>query len=163
MTREIVGVGFGETGPAHDAGVVDQNVDASEFSDRAIDDRARAGLGRDVVGVRDATDLRGDLCRDVGVATGSVHRAAEVVDDDIGSSFREQDRVRAANAAPRAGDDRDASVEAVLVQAVTATGSKPSNRPSVPPSMAARSSAGTPANCRSISSRLPRNVPSAWG
>ena len=41
--------------------------------------------------------------------------------------------------------------------------SKPRRPPRVPPIMAAFSSAGTPANSWSISSRLPRNVPSACG
>jgi len=41
--------------------------------------------------------------------------------------------------------------------------SNPRSRPSVPPSMAARSSSGTPAKRVRISSRLPRKVPSACG
>ena len=45
----------------------------------------------------------------------AVHRAAEVVDDDARAPVGEQQRVGPADAAPRAGDDRDAPVEAVLV------------------------------------------------
>ena len=41
--------------------------------------------------------------------------------------------------------------------------SKPRSPPSVPPTSAARSSAGRSPSCVAISSRLPRNVPSACG
>jgi hypothetical protein len=46
----------------------------------------------------------------------------------------------------------------------TGTGAEnPRSPPRVPPIIAAFSSAGTPTNCLAMSSRLPRNVPSAWG
>ncbi len=57
-----------------------------------------------------ATDGRG-----FGVGADALHRAAEVVDDDAGASVGEQACVRPADAASRAGDDRDAPLEAVLV------------------------------------------------
>ena len=50
----------------------------------------------------------------------------------------------------------------LAAQAATVDG-RPSTEARVPPTMAAFSSSGTPANSRSISSWLPRNVPSACG
>ena len=41
----------------------------------------------------------------------SRHLAAEIVDDDRGTFGRERERMGVADAAPRAGDDRDLSVE----------------------------------------------------
>ena len=47
----------------------------------------------------------------------SLHGPAEVVDDDAGAPAGQQERVGATDAASRAGDDRDASLEAVHVHA----------------------------------------------
>ena len=60
-------------------------------------------------------DLGDDRGGGSGVGAVAVHRAAEVVDDDAGAPLGEQARVGPAEAAPGAGDDRDPSVEAVLV------------------------------------------------
>ena len=77
-----------------------------------------------VVGVGDGGTARGDdLAGDgrgrFGVCSDAVHRPAEVVDDDPGAPFGEQQRIGAADAAPRAGDDRDAPLETELAQAAT--------------------------------------------
>ena len=56
-------------------------------------------------------DLVDDLLRGRGVGAFAAGAAAEVVDDDRGALAREQQRVAAADAAARAGDDRDLAVE----------------------------------------------------
>ena len=71
---------------------------------------------RDAVVVRDGAaarrgDLVDDLLRGRRVGAVAVGAAAEVVDDDRRAFGREQQRVTAADAAPRAGDDRDLAVE----------------------------------------------------
>ena len=71
-----------------------------------VGDRGAAGVD----------DLGGDGGRRPGVGALAPHRAAEVVDDDARAPRREQPRVGAPDAPPRAGDDRDAPVEAVLAQ-----------------------------------------------
>ena len=50
-------------------------------------------------------------CAGARVAALAVHVAAEVVHDDLGALAREEQRVLAAEAASRAGDDRNPSVE----------------------------------------------------
>ena len=89
-----------------------------------------------------------DVGRRAGVGTRPVHGAAEVVDHDRRAARGQQQGVGAADAPPRAGDDGDAAVEAVLARsrvAQAATGAlKPSSPPSVPPTMASRSSVGMP-------------------
>ncbi len=107
-------------------------------------------------------DLGGDGGGRFGVSAVAAHGPAEVVDDDASTPLGEQQRIGAADAASRAGDDGDAPLEAELAQAATEA-SKPRSRARVPPTMAARSSAGRPPSCFAISSRLPRNVPSACG
>jgi hypothetical protein len=161
MTSQVVGVGIGKLGPTHDPGVVDEDVDLAELLDGAVDERGRARLGCDVVPVGDTADRGRDVRGYAGVGARTVDRAAQIVDDDGRASLREQFRVRAADTASGAGDDRDAPVEAIVAQ--TGTFSRPSSPASVPPSIAARSSPGMPANWRAMSSLLPRNVPSACG
>ena len=85
-------------------------------------------------------------------------KVVDVIDDDLRAARLQQLCVRLPDAATGAGDDGDATVEPEIAQAAN-----PSKLPSVPPRMAARSSSGTPSNNFGISSRLPRNVPSAWG
>src|SRR5262249_12849426 len=124
VALEVGGVDVWEAGPAHDAGVVDQDVDAPEPVDGGGDERAGPGRGRHVAVVGDRLapgpcDLGDDLVSWRGVLTIAPHRAAEVVDDHARAARREQRRVGAADAAPRAGDDGDASLEAELVQAAT--------------------------------------------
>ena len=84
---------------------------------------------------------------------------------DRRAASSQQHRVRATDPASGAGDDGYPTVEAqVATAAQAATGTlKPRTLAIVPPSIALRSSSGTPANCLSFSSRLPRNVPSACG
>ena len=68
---------------------------------------------RGAAGGDDLVDHRG---RRSGVGAVALHRAAEVVDDDAARpASASRQRVRPADAAARAGDDRDPPVEAVLV------------------------------------------------
>ncbi len=118
MPREVVGVGLGEPRPPDDAGVVDQDVEASEALDRRVHERLGAGLGGDVAAVGDRDPAGGDdLVDDIGgrcgVGPDTLHRAAEVVDDDAGPSVGEEARVGPADPAPRSRDDGDAPVEPV--------------------------------------------------
>ena len=55
-------------------------------------------------------DLVDDLVRGPGRLAFAVHRPADVVDDDLGAVRSEQQRVLAADAPARAGDDADASL-----------------------------------------------------
>ena len=70
---------------------------------------------RDVVGVGDGLaahgdDLVDDVVRRTGRRARAVHRAAEVVDDDLGPVFGQHQRVLAADAATGAGDDAHPSL-----------------------------------------------------
>jgi hypothetical protein len=147
--REVGGdvllVDLGRPAPPDDPGVVDEDVDAAEPLDRRLDQGARPLGAGDVGGV---VDRRGAV-------------GLDVVDDDARAAGGQQVGIRAPEAAGCAGDDGDPSVEPELVQA--GTGVTPRIPPKVPPTMAARSSSGTPANCVAKSSRLPRKVPSACG
>jgi len=72
--------------------------------------------GGDGVVVRDRVaagglDLGDDLVRHLAAAALARAVAAEVVDDDLGALFREQQRVGAADAAARSSDDRYLPVE----------------------------------------------------
>ena len=101
---------------AQDAGVVDEHVQVAERVDRLLHEALRAVPVGDVLAVDDRLaaqrlDLVDHLHRRARVAAVAVHVAAEIVDDDLGALAREQQRVLAAEAAPRAGDDRDPSVE----------------------------------------------------
>ncbi len=107
-------------------------------------------------------DLGGDGGGRFGISAVAAHAPADVVDDDARAPLGEQECIGTADASSRAGDDRDAPLEAELAQAATVA-SKPRSRAKVPPTMAARSSPGRSPSCRSISSWLPRNVPSACG
>ena len=99
-----------------DAGVVDDDVDASEGVQRGLYDR-RAALGRgDRVGVGDGLatgrlDLVDDSFRGSLVAAGAVDGTAEVVHDDQRPTGRHQQRVLAAEASAGARDDRHLAVE----------------------------------------------------
>ena len=98
---------------AQDAGVVDQDVELAPRVDRGLDDLI-AVLDGVVVGDRLAAflfDLGDDLVgRRRGLAFAG-EAAAEVVDDDLRASRREQQRVRAAEAAAGAGHDCYLAVE----------------------------------------------------
>ena len=120
VALEVVRVGFREARPSDDAGVVDQDVEASELLHRRIDERLCTCGCRYVAGVGDRgsasrDDLGGDGRRRFGVSSNALHRAAEVVDDDACSSGGEQQRMGSPDAASRAGDDSDAPVKSVLV------------------------------------------------
>ena len=164
---QVVLVGLGEGGPAHDAGVVDQDVETAELPHRGVHQRLRARGAGDVVRVGHGRatagdDGRNDLVGRVRVAAGSFDGAAQVVDHHAGAALGQQQGVGPPDASPRTGDDGDAPVETELAQAATGA-LYPSSPPRVPPSMASRSSAGTPTNSSSMICRLPRNVPSACG
>ena len=87
---EVVGIGVGKTGPAHDARVVDQDVDPCRTAAIArATSAAGARLRHDVVAVGDAADLRRDLGRDGRHRTPSPSiDAAEVVHDDLAHRVR---------------------------------------------------------------------------
>ena len=150
-------------------GVVDEDVDAPEPLDRRVDQRlAPSTVATSLVSATAVAAGGDDLGGDGGrrrpaSAPVAVHRAAEVVDDDAGAPRGEQARVGAADAAPRAGDDRDAPVEAVLAQAAHRGLEAQQVAQRAADHGALRSSSGTPANCWPSSSRLPRKVPSACG
>ena len=72
---------------AHEAGVVDEHVEAAERVDRGLHEPLRAVPVGDVVGVRDRlaaerVDLVDDVLRGPALAAGAVARDAEVVHDD---------------------------------------------------------------------------------
>ena len=122
---ERVGVELRHPGPAHDAGVVHHDVDPAERVQGGVDEGPTVVGSRDVTGVGDRVtarrdDLGGHGRRGAGIRAVALHRSTEVVDDDTRAACREQTRVRATDPAPRAGDDRDASVEADLAHAFPA-------------------------------------------
>ncbi len=147
--------------PADDAGVVDQDVDGPEPLDRRIDERAGAVRVRDVARVAIASPPAATISPATVAATSASAPSPSIelptsLTTTCAPRAREQVRVRATDAPPRSGDDRDAAVEAELRRGQLATGaSKPRRSPSVPPTIAARSSSGTPAISRASSSRLP--------
>ena len=106
---------------AQDAGVVDHDVQVAEPLDCGVDQPLGALPGRDVVAVGDgltahAGDLRHDLLGRAEVATRPVDVAAEVVDDDLRALPGQAQRVLAADAAPRAGDDGHPAVAKTHVE-----------------------------------------------
>ena len=124
MTLEVdgddgvpLGLGHVDDHPvAQDAGVVDQDVEVAERLDRRVDQALGAFPVGHVVGVDDGlaaevADLGDDLLGRRRVLTVTVVGATEVVDDDPGPLRGEQERVLAADAASRSGDDRDSTVE----------------------------------------------------
>jgi hypothetical protein len=101
---------------AQDAGVVDDDVDRAERLDRGGDDGLAALGGGDAVAVGDGLAAEGlDLADHVVgrtlAAAVARHRATEVVHDDARAAAGELERVRPAQAAAGAGDDRDLAVE----------------------------------------------------
>ena len=123
VLREIVGVDVGHARPADDAGVVDQDVDAPELLDRA---RRRAPARRR----RSATSLVSAIATppaatisaatvDAGPASAPTPciEPPRSLTTTRAPRVGEQAGVGAADPAARAGDDRDAPVEAVLAHA----------------------------------------------
>ena len=101
---------------AQDARVVDEDVEIAERLDRGVDEALRTFPVGDVVAVDDrlattGADLLDHLLSRGDVGPGAVVRRAEVVDDDLGTFGGEVQGMLAADAAPGAGDDRNASVE----------------------------------------------------
>jgi hypothetical protein len=101
---------------AQDSGVVDQNVEITERADRRVHHPLRPLPVGHVVVVRDGLaarrrDLGDDLLGRRRVAPTAIRRAAEVVHDDLGPFGGKEQRVLAADATRRTGDDGDASVE----------------------------------------------------
>jgi len=101
---------------AQDAGVVDQDVEVAERLHGHVDHALGALPVGDVVVVRDRLAAHGlDLVHDLlcrrGVVARAVVGAAEVVHHDLCALRGEEQRVLAADAAPCAGDDRDASLQ----------------------------------------------------
>src|SRR5690554_3883812 len=105
-----VGIGhLGKTLVAQDAGVVDDDVHATELVHGALDDlvaihnAVRVGNGSAAGGL----DFFHDLQRSLAVGTFPLGAAAEIVDHDLGTVFGEQQGMRPANAAAGAGYDND--------------------------------------------------------
>ena len=153
VRADVADVDVGHRRPDDVAGVVDQRVDPAVRFDstcRSAPARRRASTRRRRVG--HAVDV------------------VDVVDDD--RAPRERPAAARSRRAPMptagAGDDRR-PVRRKPVHAVwrqfrpKRPWSRPRRSASVPPTIALRSSSGTPTNSWSISSWLPRNVPSACG
>ena len=102
---------------AQDAGVVDDDVELAEGVEGALDDALGALEVGDALAVGDGLaahllDLVDHLLgRAVVGAAGAVEVRAEVVDDDLGAVLGHQQRLFAADAAARAGDDRNLPFE----------------------------------------------------
>ena len=108
-----------EEAAAQEPGVVDDDVEQAEGIERLFDH----GLG--VAGIGDGKRVCDSLAP--GIADFPDHRfgdafvhafaeqpAAEIVDHHFGAARRQFQRMRPAESAPRAGDKRDAAVEADL-------------------------------------------------
>jgi hypothetical protein len=105
----------GEHAVTEDAGVVDQDVEPAEGLDGGRDEPLGAVPVADVIGVGDGLAAHGlDLVHDVLgralVVALPVHRATEVVDDDLGAVVGQQQRVLASDAPSRTRDDGDAAL-----------------------------------------------------
>ena len=114
-----VEVGFGhleEHAVAQDAGVVHEDVEAAEAVDRLLDQVLGSVPVGHVVVVGDglaavaANDLRHFLGGPL-VGALAPDRAAQVVDDDLGTLLGEQQRLAPPDAVPGTGDDRDLPVD----------------------------------------------------
>ena len=97
---------------AEDARVVDHDVEPSEGVDRRLDDAARSGVVRDVVGVGDrltpqGRDLVHDLLCGAGVRARPIDGAAEIVDDHARTLASEGKRVLAPDTPTSPRDDDD--------------------------------------------------------
>src|SRR6058998_3307920 len=101
---------------AQDAGVVHQDVDRAELLDRRLDDALGGREVGDAVGVGDRPPAAGadrlhHFVGDAPRGAAAVDLGAEVVDDHRGPLGREQLGDGAADAAPRARDDRRLALE----------------------------------------------------
>jgi hypothetical protein len=112
---------LGEIALSGDAGVVDDDVDATPRIERPGDERIGAFARRDAVGAGDGrTAGAGDLGDDrvghrAAAIAEAVARTTEIVDHDPSAAGRELHGVRPPEAAARSGDDRDPVVETQFV------------------------------------------------
>ena len=105
-----------ERAVAHNARVVHEDVDFSERVDGGPDDPFRAGEVRHrvVVGnglAPERLDLLAHLRRRVFLGPPPIEADSDVVDHDLGALAGHAQRELTSDAPPRAGHDRDASVE----------------------------------------------------
>ena len=116
---DVVPVGLGHVEAhlvAQDAGIVDDDVDVAEGVDRLIDEPLAATPRGDVVTVDHGLatvvdDDVDDLLCGVDVATLTLERGADIVDDDLRTLACEQQRLFASDASSSAGDNCHLSVE----------------------------------------------------
>ncbi len=117
--QHLVPGGFGRLGKSlveQDAGIVDQDVGASEMLDGVVEYRLAAGHGRDVGAVGDCAaafrlDRVDHLLRHRFVAAAAVTGTAEIVDHDRSTLAREQFGIGFTEPAARPGDQRHLAVE----------------------------------------------------
>ena len=100
---------------AEDAGVVDEDVDPAEVVDRLPTSCAAPTKSATFAPFASArppfASISATTCCAGEVVALAGQRAAEVVDDDVRARLGEGQRVRPADAAPGAGDDRDLARE----------------------------------------------------
>ena len=96
VTGQVLGVGLGEPGPADDAGVVDQDVEAPELARRprrSAPARPRpwtTSLPSAIAAPPAPTISAATRGGHAGVGPDALHRAAQVVDDDAGPPVGQQ-------------------------------------------------------------------------
>ena len=101
---------------AQDAGIVDQDVQLAERGDGGFDDALGAVEVGHALEVRhrfaaEGFDFVHDLLRRTGIRSRPVEAAAEVVHDDFGPVFGQEQGFFAADAAAGTGDYGDSSIE----------------------------------------------------
>ena len=102
---------------AEDSRVVDEDVEPPELVDRLLHEPLRAREVGDVLAVRrrlaaGGADLLDDLLGRAGVGSlAGERRAPRSLTTTFAPALREGERVRAADPAPRAGDDRDLAAQ----------------------------------------------------
>ena len=105
---------------SRDPRIVHHDVDGAEVVERGLDDRRRAVLLRDRCVTRDRNaagrlDLLHDLVGRIRRGSRPVEFAAEIGNDHVRATRREEQGVRAPDAATGARDDHRAAVESQLV------------------------------------------------
>ena len=109
---ELVELHFGESLVTQDAGVVDENVDASPARLRGLDHRGDLRDIGDIGAIGDGdASRRLDFARHLERGLRRLAVTAEIIDDDLGAARGEAESVTAAKAAAGAGDDGDAPLE----------------------------------------------------
>ena len=149
---------------AEDARVVHDDVEAAERVDRVLDEPAGALEVGDVLAVGDRLSVGGlDLCdhllgrRQVGAL--ARERPAEVVHDHLRAGGGERERVRATDAAARAGDDCDLAAQ--IGHGAEPTGATPRRIREVAAQPCRRRARGRTASCRRARTRRPPRRPLA--